>query len=131
LARSNRKTQPYYWLATEPTTKTRQRNKERQREKNRERLRTRTSGLIGSSPLKTKQNHSENAKSRNSKQELFFKNQPSSSLQKNFKRVAFCLQKDNKTDHLEHKKLLTTTKSQESVKLTIDNPNFAVIEILE
>jgi hypothetical protein len=25
---SNRKTQPYYWLATDPTTKTRQRNKE-------------------------------------------------------------------------------------------------------
>jgi hypothetical protein len=41
------KTQPYYWLATDPTTKTRQRKKER--EKNRERLRT--SGLTGSSPL--------------------------------------------------------------------------------
>jgi hypothetical protein len=27
-----------------------------------------------------------------------------------------------KFDHLEDKKLLTTTKSQESVKLTIDNP---------
>jgi hypothetical protein len=27
---SNGKTQPYYWLATDPTTKTRQRNKERQ-----------------------------------------------------------------------------------------------------
>jgi hypothetical protein len=26
---SNGKTQPYYWLATDPTTKTRQRNKER------------------------------------------------------------------------------------------------------
>jgi hypothetical protein len=36
-----------------------------------------------------------------------------------FKGVAFCLQKDNKTDHLEDKKILTTTKSQESVKLTI------------
>jgi hypothetical protein len=71
-----------------------------------------------------KQNHSENAKSGNSKQEFFFKNQPSSSLYKNFRRVAFCLQKDNKTDHLEDKKLLTTTKPQESVKLTIDNPQF-------
>jgi hypothetical protein len=46
---SNGKTQPYYWLATDPITKTRQRNKERQREKNRERLRT--SGLTGSSQL--------------------------------------------------------------------------------
>jgi hypothetical protein len=69
-----------------------------------------------------KQNHSENAKCGNSKQEFFFENQPSSSLKKNFKRVALCLHKDNKTDHLEDKKLLTTTKSQESVKLTIDNP---------
>jgi hypothetical protein len=43
-------------------------------------------------------------------------------LLKNLLRVAFCLQKDNKTDHLEDKKLLTTTKSQEFVKLTIDNP---------
>ncbi len=47
-----------------------------------------------------KQNHSENAKSWNSKQEFFIKNQPSSSLKKNFKRVAFCLQKGNKIDHL-------------------------------
>jgi hypothetical protein len=69
-----------------------------------------------------KQNHSENAKSENSKHEFFFKNQPYSSLKKNFKRVSFCLQKDNKTNHLEDKKLLTTTKSQESIKLTIDNP---------
>jgi len=30
---SNGKTQPYYWLATDPTTKTRQRNKERQKGK--------------------------------------------------------------------------------------------------
>jgi hypothetical protein len=27
------RTQPYYWLATDPTTKTRQRNKERQQGK--------------------------------------------------------------------------------------------------
>ncbi len=33
-----------------------------------------------------KQNHSENAKSRNSKQEFFFKKQPYSSLYKNFQR---------------------------------------------
>ncbi len=30
---SNGKTQPYYWLATDPTRKTRQRNKERQKGK--------------------------------------------------------------------------------------------------
>ncbi len=39
-----------------------------------------------------------------------------------FKRVAFYLQKDNKTDHLKDKKLLTTTKPQKSVNLTIGNP---------
>jgi hypothetical protein len=39
-----------------------------------------------------------------------------------FGRYAFYLQKNNKTDHLKDKKLLTTTKPQESVKLTIDNP---------
>jgi len=38
---SNRKIQPYYWLTTDPTTKTKQRKTER--EKNKERLRT--SGL--------------------------------------------------------------------------------------
>jgi hypothetical protein len=43
-------TQPHYWLATDPTTKTRQRKQRKtEREKNRERLRT--SGLTGSSPL--------------------------------------------------------------------------------
>jgi hypothetical protein len=45
-----------------------------------------------------KQNHSKNAKSWKSKHEFFFKNQPSSSLWKNFLNVAFCLQKDNKTE---------------------------------
>jgi hypothetical protein len=45
--------------------------------------------------------------------------------------VVICLQKDNKIDHLENKKLLTTTKFQVYVKLIIDNPSFVVIEILE
>jgi hypothetical protein len=68
-----------------------------------------------------KQNHFENTKSGNSKNNFFFNKQPSSSLQKNFKRVAFYLQKVNESNHLKNKKLLTTTEPQESVKLTTDN----------
>jgi hypothetical protein len=43
-------------------------------------------------------------------------------FRKTLKGWPFCLQKDNKTNHLEDKKVFTTTKYQESVKLTIDNP---------
>ncbi len=69
-----------------------------------------------------KQNHFENAGSKNSFLEFFFNKQSSNSFERNFWRIAFYLQKNNKTDHLKDKKLLTTTKPQESVTLTIDNP---------
>ncbi len=38
-----------------------------------------------------------------------------------FRGAAFSFQKNNKTDHLRDKELLTTTKPQKPVKLTIDN----------
>jgi hypothetical protein len=70
---------------------TRQRNKERQKGKRKTKGKDKTGkdyeqvGLQKAPNLQDpKQNHSENAKSRNSKQEFFFKKQPSSSLQKNF-----------------------------------------------
>jgi hypothetical protein len=70
---------------------TRQRNKERQKGKRKTEGKDKTGkdyeqvGLQKAPHLQDpKQNHSENAKSRNSKQEFFFKKQPSSSLQKNF-----------------------------------------------
>jgi hypothetical protein len=66
-------TQPYYWLATDPTTKTRQRNKERQKGKRTGKDEEQV-GLQEAPHLHDpKQNHSENAKSKNSKQEFFFK----------------------------------------------------------
>jgi hypothetical protein len=67
------------------------------------------------------QNHSEYSKCWNSKQEFFLIEQPSSPLQHNLQSVAFILQKDKKTDHLRDKELFTTTKPQNTVKLTIDN----------
>jgi hypothetical protein len=38
-----------------------------------------------------------------------------------FRGATFSFQKNNKTDHLRDKELLTTTKPQKPVKLTIDN----------
>jgi hypothetical protein len=65
---------------TSTITTTRQRNKERQKGKRTGKDKEQA-GLQEAPHLHDpKQNHSENAKSRNSKQEFFFKNQPSSSL---------------------------------------------------
>jgi len=66
---------------------TRQRNKERQKGKRKTKGKHKQGKTMNKWAYKKaphlqdpKQNHSENAKSRNSKQEFFFKKQPSSSL---------------------------------------------------